>query len=175
MLLEIIRRTPPWVWVLLIALIAIGASQARTRSLGTLRLALLPLAMTGYALFGMVQAFGLATLGAWVLGLLIALGTGIALGPQAGVQYHADSGRFRVPGSWIPLAIILAIFLSRYFVAVSLAMHPDLRQASAFAAASSLAYGLLGGIFPARALRVWLRRSPGQEASAEELGKLESR
>lgn len=126
-----IAGTPLWVWGLLVLLVVLGASQARTRTVHELRLAALPVAMAAYSLFGFTLA---------------------------GARYLRQSRSFVVPGSWTPLAVILAIFLSRYVVAVSLAMHPDLRQVAAFALGTSLAYGLLGGFFPARAARVWSQR-----------------
>jgi Family of unknown function (DUF6622) len=157
-----ITGTPLWVWGLLAALVALGLSQVRTRTVGEVRLAALPLAMAAYSLLGLAPAFQLtaASAVAWLAGVSATLAAGRALGRPSAVRYLPDARRFVVPGSWIPLAIILAIFLSRYVVAVSLAMHPDLRQAVPFAIGTSLAYGLLGGIFPARALRIWTQRIP---------------
>jgi len=163
--LSIVQRavagTPLWVWGLLVALVALGLLQARTRSVHELRLALLPLAMAAYSFFGLMLLFGFTLPGAvaWLAGLAASVGAGIALGRLAGARYLPQAHRFVVPGSWVPLAVILAIFLSRYVVAVSLAMHPDLRQAAAFAVGTSLACGLLGGYFPARAWRVASQRS----------------
>jgi hypothetical protein len=155
-----ITGTPAWVWGLLVALVVLGVLQARTRTVHELRLAALPVAMTAYSLFGLTLLFGftLAGAAAWLCGLAASVGAGIALGRLAGARYLRESRSFVVPGSWAPLAVILAIFLARYVVAVSLAMHPDLRQAAAFAIGTSLACGVLGGYFPARAARVWSQR-----------------
>jgi len=162
--LTIVQRavagTPAWVWGLLALLGALGLSQARTRTIHELRLALLPLAFSAYAFYGLTHVFGLTLAGAlvWSAGFAASLGAGIALGRLAGARYLAGTRRFVVPGSWVPLAVILAIFLSRYVVAASLAMRPELRQAAAFALGASLVYGLLGGYFPARAARIWSQR-----------------
>ena len=156
-----IAGTPLWVWGLLAALVVLGLIQARARTIGEVRLAVMPLALAAYSFYGLTLLFGFTVAGAfaWAVGVATSLGTGIAMGRLAGARYLPDSRRFVVPGSWIPLAAILAIFLSRYVVAVSLAMQPDLRQVTAFAIGTSLACGLLGGFFPARALRVWSQRS----------------
>jgi hypothetical protein len=45
MLAEIVKGTPPWVWVLLAGLIALGAVQLRDREMSRARLLALPLAM----------------------------------------------------------------------------------------------------------------------------------
>jgi len=164
-LLNIVRRavagTPLWVWGLFAALLALGLSQARARTVSETRLAVGPLAMAAYSLYGVTLAFGwsLAGVATWAGGLAVALAAGRALKRPAGVSYLPESGRFQVPGSWIPLALILVIFLVRYLLAVSMAIDPSLRQVAGFALGASLAYGLLGGIFPARALRVLSQRS----------------
>ncbi|MGH8686597.1 MAG: DUF6622 family protein [Burkholderiales bacterium] len=155
-----IAGTPMWVWGLLAALVVLGLIQLRTRAVHEVRLVLLPLAMAAYSFYGLTLLFGFTVAGvvAWAAGLAMSVGVGIGLGRLAGARYLQDTRRFVVPGSWIPLAVMLALFLSRYVVAVSLAMHPDLRQVAEFAFAASLASGLLGGFFPARAVRVWSQR-----------------
>jgi Family of unknown function (DUF6622) len=164
-LFNIARRavagTPMWVWGLFVALVALGLSQARTRTVSEARLAAGPLAMAAYSLYGVALAFGwsLAGVAAWAGGLAAVIIAARALKRPAGARYLPESRRFQVPGSWIPLALILVIFLVRYLLAVSMAIDPSLHQATGFALGASLAYGLLGGIFPARALRVWSKRS----------------
>ncbi len=59
-----------------------------------------------------------------------------------------------MPGTWWPLAVILAIFFVRYAVTVSLTVNRTLRAVPLFAAAASLVYGLASGYFLARALAV---------------------
>ena len=47
---------------------------------------------------------------------------------------------------------VYALFISL------IGIDPSLRQPGLFSLAASLAYGLLGGVFPARAARVWSQR-----------------
>ncbi|MEO8718842.1 MAG: DUF6622 family protein [Burkholderiales bacterium] len=164
-LFNIARRavagTPLWVWGLFVALVALGLSQARARTVSETRLAVGPLAMAAYSLYGVTLAFGwsLTATAAWVIGLALTLGAGWVLKRPGGVRYVAESRRFEVPGSWIPLALILVIFLVRYLLAVSMAIDPSLRLAATFVIGTALAYGLLGGVFPARAVRIWSLRN----------------
>jgi hypothetical protein len=58
MLGAILKGTPVWVWGLLAALLALGASQLPDRKLSLPRVTMVPIAMLGFALFGMVSAFG---------------------------------------------------------------------------------------------------------------------
>jgi hypothetical protein len=158
---RVIANTPPWVYALFVALVGFGLSQTRTRAVHEHVLAILPLAMTGYSFYGMTLAFGLFAAGvaAWVAGVAAALGIGLALKRPQGVRYLPAAGRFEMPGSWTPLALILMVFFARYFLAVAMGIDPSLRQAAGFMVAASFAYGMLGGVFPARAARVWTQRA----------------
>ena len=49
---EIVRRTPVWVGLLLVALIVLGVSSVRSRDVSIGRLVLLPLVMIGLAAWG---------------------------------------------------------------------------------------------------------------------------
>ena len=57
-----------------------------------------------------------------------------------------------VPGSWLPLVLIVGLFCIKYFAGASLALHPALASDSSFAGLCSLAYGSFSGLFLARAL-----------------------
>src|SRR5579862_6922415 len=50
MLLEILKHTPPWVFVLFAALVYLGAMQGRTRQLSLARVAIMPFVLLGLAL-----------------------------------------------------------------------------------------------------------------------------
>ena len=55
----------------------------------------------------------------------------------------------------MPLALILGIFLTKYFVGVELALQPTLASSSEFALQIGTLYGVFNGLFAARALRLW--------------------
>lgn len=162
--LDIVRGTPSWVGALLFALIALGTSAARERRVAVLQLALLPLAMLGLALWGVQSAFGagghlpaLLLLWAACFGALAAWGRHGAA--PAGTVWDAATRRFRLPGSWMPMALILGIFLLKYGIGVQLALEPALARHTGFALAVTALYGLLSGWLAARTLRV-LRLRP---------------
>jgi hypothetical protein len=157
---RVVLRTPPWVYALFIALIGFGLSQTRTRTVSERALVLLPLAMTAYSFYGVTLAFGVsaADVAAWCAGIALALGASLLLRRRQGVRYLPQAGRFEVAGSWFPFALIMTVFFARYFLAVAMGIDPSLRQDAAFTLGASLAYGLLGGVFPARAVRVLTQR-----------------
>lgn len=155
-ILQILQRTPLWVWPLFLALIWLGILQSRTRAVPRARLFALPAAMIGLSLFGVWSTFAAAplSLAAWGGGILLAVLLNRILGLPAGVAYSPASRRYTVPGSWLPLALMMVIFFTRYAITVTLAINPLLRETAMFAGIASLAYGLMSGTFFARALHV---------------------
>ena len=154
MLVEMVKRTPPWVWVLLIGLIALGATQLRDRQMSRARLLALPLAMILLSLVLTASAFEAASaaLIAWVIGGTLAV---LARRPTAGpANGLAGEGLYRVAGSWWPLILILCIFSIRYVVNVMLAIDPGWRQHVPFQAGVSLLSGAFAGLFLGRAFTV---------------------
>ncbi len=156
-LIDIIKHTPVWVWGLLAALLVLGASQTRDREMGLARVTLLPLAMIGLALFGVASVFGahLAPLFAWAVGMVVALALGGRLVAPRGARRLPMTNRLHVPGSWLPMALIVLIFVVKYYVGVSVALNPALTVATDFSGLASLAYGVFSGLFLARGLALW--------------------
>lgn len=154
MLMQILARTPSWVFALFAALLALGLSQARARQVPLVRALALPAAMVGLSGWGVGSAFGgtggpLAT---WLAAGLLC-GSLVLRGPvHPEVRYDAMKRRFLLPGSWVPLVLILGIFCTKYAVGVSLAMHPTLAMDDGFALATSAVYGAFSGVFAGRAL-----------------------
>jgi len=158
--MQILTQTPVWVYPLFFGLIVLGYLQSKPREVAPARLAFLPLALGAFSLSRLVGTFGLEplALGAWVAGTAAAVSINRALKQPAGARWSAASGRFHVPGSWVPLALMMAMFFARYALAVGQAMQPALLHSAGFAAAASFGLGLLSGAFLARALWVWAQR-----------------
>jgi len=70
------------------------------------------------------------------------------------VEYHATEKKFFVPGSWVPLAVIMAIFFAKYIYAVMHALNADVISAPLFIVVLSAVYGLLSGYFAAKAFNL---------------------
>ena len=149
----VLVHTPAWVWALLAALLVLGLAQTRPRRVSALRATLLPAAMLAWSLWGTLSSFGagLALL-AWMTAMLGAALASASLGAPAGVRWRAAEHGFDLPGSWVPMGLILAIFCIRFAVGANLAQHPGLRNEGSFAIGAGLALGALSGIFTGRAL-----------------------
>jgi len=160
MLVPILKRTPPWVWGLLAALTLLGLSQARARTASVARIAFMPIAMTALSAWGLASAFaGSPQFGsvllAWSGAAAIAVGLVTPMAAPAGTRYDASSRQFRQPGSWVPMLLILGIFLTKYVGGIDLAMQPGLVRNSDYALATAALYGLFNGLFIGRAARLW--------------------
>ena len=162
MILEILRRTPVWVFPLFLLLLYLGFAQTRTRPVGTARLAVLPVLMPGLSIFGMLSVFGAnaIALACWLAALLATVASVRAVRVPKGVTWSPGAKAFLVPGSWWPLALIMLIFFARYTVAVALAMNPSLPQLTLFTVLVSVTYGLPSGFFVGRALNIWRTAKP---------------
>jgi hypothetical protein len=89
--------------------------------------------------------------------------------PAAGSRYDPATRSFRLPGTLVPLFLILGIFLTKYGVGVELAMQPRLAADASFAFGVAAVYGLFNGLFAGRAarlLRLALRRETATPAAA---------
>ena len=159
-LTQILRGTPGWVFLLFAGLLVLGYLQSKPREIAPLRLGILPLALGAFALSRVLGTFGAQplALALWGAGIAAALLANRAWKQPAGARWSAESGKFHVPGSWIPLALMMAMFFARYALAVSQAMQPALVASAGFVAAVSFGLGLLSGTFLARALWVWSLR-----------------
>src|SRR5690606_4221 len=152
----ILSNTPTWVFALFVALLVLGLVQTRTRTVRKIPALLLPAGMIALSLAGIHSSFGLrpAPLVSWAAALAIAALVGYAWFRDESVEYDATWQKFVVPGSWAPLAVIMAIFLAKYAYAVMRALDAEVIAAPVFIVALSAVYGLLSGYFGARALNL---------------------
>jgi hypothetical protein len=160
-LLTLLARTPTWVWAILAVIIVIGLLQARDQQMARARLLILPLLWLAYGAWGVEASFGLAAapLAAWVAGLLLSLLLARRSGWPGSASFDPASQRFRVPGSWLPMALMLAIFAAKFALGVALAMQPQLARSLPVAAGFALLFGALSGVFLGRSRNI-LGRAP---------------
>lgn len=168
MLIQIVKHTPYWVWGLLVAVLALGIWQAMPRQMGARRAAVVPLVLLGLSLFGVLSTFHGAAVPvvAWIAGVGASLAAGWRWIGSRGARWDAASATFHVPGSGWPLVFIVALFLVKYGVGISLAMHPELARDLTFDTLVGLAYGGFSGYFLARTVSLWrLARQPSLVAA----------
>lgn len=158
-IVQIVSNTPLWVWPLLAALIVLGLSQARARTAGLARVVFMPVAMTGFSIWGTVSAFGSSpmigyVMLAWMFGAAVMLALVTPMDAPTGTAYDADTRIFALPGSWAPMLLIVGLFLTKYAVGVMLAMQPGMARDGLFTLVAGGLYGVFSGIFAGRAARL---------------------
>lgn len=157
MLIEILKRTPVWVFALFFILLAVGYLQSKNRTVSRGRISILPLAMIGLSCYCVLSAFGIEATGlaCWGLGVAMAVAFGIGTGNPRNVVFNRETQSFHIPGSAFPLILMMAIFFTKYAVGIVLARHLPLASTTFFVNTISLVYGLLSGLFLARAMVIW--------------------
>ena len=70
-------------------------------------------------------------------------------------RYDVAARQFQVAGSPVPLMLMMGIFLTKYVVGATLAMHPEMRHQPVLALVVPALYGAFTGVFVARAVRLW--------------------
>jgi hypothetical protein len=168
---DILRYTPTWVWGLLAALLALGYWQSRPRNVARAGLLALPLVLLSLGLWSTWSSFAALPLaaGLWLSALAASFFAARRLQAPDGTRWDAVSKRLHLPGSWLPLALIVTIFTLRYSATVALVLHPAWRGDPGLVLPLAALYGGLGGLFLGRAVGLLaLTRAPQATISVDE-------
>ena len=154
MIQQIISHTPFYVWALLAFLVHRGVVAARDREVSLLKLFIIPVVMLVVSLAGL-NGHGLLGPGAWVVwsaGMLAAVAIIWTTG-KGEIVVNRAAGTVLQRGSWTPLVLMVAIFVTKYTVALLSVMHPELQRQMLFVVAVSGLFGVFNGVFIGRLLR----------------------
>lgn len=162
MIQQIISHTPVYVWALLAFLIYRGWLASQDREASLRKVALIPLVMVGLAVTSISSSGPLGD-GVWALWALGAAASAAAIWQLSSgeIVVNRAAGTIVQRGSWMPLVLMIAIFVTKYAVAVMSAMHPELPHSVPFAASVALLYGVFNGLFLGRLARyaaAWQRQ-----------------
>lgn len=156
MLYQILAHTPIWVGGIFMILFWAGLVQIRHRRAKLRRVVVVLLVMTGLSLNGTFSSFGV-TPTSWAMwagaGLLTLLWAGSGALP-ADLRYCQSTRTFQIPGSWVPLGLMMTIFFTNYAVRVMLALTPALSQDTATTAIVASLHGAMSGVFAGRMVRM---------------------
>ena len=157
MFIAIVQHAPRWVWFLLVGLLALGVSLSFPRRITLRRAVLVPIALLTLSLYSVVSVFAQAplALAAWASGIAAALALTSALDLWRGIRWSAADARLAVPGSWLPMLLIVGLFSVKFGVGVRLAMGPGLALDPGFAATLGMLYGTFSGLFLGRGVAMW--------------------
>ncbi len=147
---QILKGTPVWVWAILAALIFLGSRQLKARVVSRYSVLIAPVVF----LFVGLMSAGRGPLGlaVWALAVVsLATVTFFVWQPTAGARYEANGDRLHMPGSVVPMLLMLAIFLLNYVINVVLAINPAYRGELIWQVVPALVLGALSGVFIGRA------------------------
>jgi predicted dienelactone hydrolase len=145
---QILMYTPRWVFGLLAGLVILGLMQVRTRQVPIQAVFIMPVAMTMMSLIGALMDLGFTaiTISCWLLG---AVSVTMALLKVFKPSARCDqlTRKLILPGSWMPLLVIMAIFCTRYALGMTLGINLDIVHEIYFAPVMSFILGALSGYF----------------------------
>ena len=154
MLQQILIHTPVYVWVILAVLVWRGSAALREREMTVRSLFIVPAIMLALSLQDVVMKFGpdAAPLAAWAAA---AAATALLVWKSGAdrIVPGAAPGSVRVRGSWAPLAMMMAVFFTKYAASVLLAILPHARQDALFVTGVCLLFGVFNGAFLGRLAR----------------------
>ncbi|USX24922.1 hypothetical protein NHH73_20205 [Oxalobacteraceae bacterium OTU3CINTB1] len=154
MIQQIISHTPTYVWALLAFLVYRGVMASRDREVALSKLFIIPVVMLVISLAG-INGHGLlgaGIWGVWLTGMLATVAIVWTIG-QGEIVVDRAAGTVLQRGSWAPLVLMIAIFVTKYTVAVLSVMHPELQRQILFVVAVSGLFGVFNGVFIGRLLR----------------------
>lgn len=156
MLIETLKHTPPWVFILFYALLTLGYLQSMDKVVGRAKLVGLPLAMIALSLYGVISTFGIGPIGviSWMPAVTVGISLGMNLFTPDIARFSSETQSFAISGSWTPLGLMMAIYFIKYGVGVILARELPIANEPVFISAISACYGLLGGMFLGRAYAI---------------------
>lgn len=153
MIMQILTKTPIWVWPLLIGLVALGLRASKERWMPAVMIYFMPL-------LGLLSINNMVALPNQILVWSVFVGFYI-VGALAGLRWQAkwtlgkEGGRVQVAGEWLTMITILVVFLTSFLNGLFVAIAPDLVAVPAVYLGLTLIKGTISGIFIGRALFIW--------------------
>ena len=169
MSLDLLHRTPLWVWALFAVLLYRGIRALRPRRMSVARTFLLPILFLAWVLVSIhsevtdlqsaYEAFAAGAAVGGVIGWVLWLRAGRA-------TYYPDTRMIERPGSAITLVLLVLAFVSKFALMAMLAQDHGLAANAAFSAAFGGLSGWVDGMFWGGTLsQVWHLRHLALRAS----------
>lgn len=125
-ILQIIKGTPYWVWVLLAYLLLVGIENLKDRKVSLFRLAIMPSVFIIWSLFSLYSktTFSLVVYPfSWIAGTSL----GFLFIKKLNIRVDRSSKLVSVPGSIVPILLSCSFFLIKYSLGVTYALNPLFR------------------------------------------------
>lgn len=159
---QILSGTPTWVWILLAVLVSRGMKALKGGTAPLTKLAVVPAVFAAWGLQHLLTdpAAGWDTALMWIAGGALGVGVGVALAKRSGMTVDRVRRTVTLPGSAVPLVLILVTFAMKFWIGFELATATHAGVDSPFVVLSGLVSGVVAGIFAGRFLIYWLALRP---------------
>jgi predicted anti-sigma-YlaC factor YlaD len=155
----IVRGTPVWVWILLAYLLSRGLKALKGGTAPLSKLAIVPVVFAVWGIAHLVTepAAGWKAGLAWVIGALIGVLAGVAIASRTAFTVDPVQRSVTLPGSVVPLALIVITFAMKFWIGFELATSAGLGRDSGYVVLDGLVSGVVAGIFAGRFLTYFKR------------------
>ncbi|SAL22310.1 hypothetical protein AWB71_01136 [Caballeronia peredens] len=163
---DILLGTPAWVWVLLAVLVSRGMQALKGGTAPLAKLGLMPAVFAGWGVLHLLTepVAGWDTALMWIGGGVLGACVGAALAKTSGMTVDRARRTVTLPGSAVPLVLILVTFAMKFWIGVELATATHIDPDSMFVVLNGLVSGTVAGIFAGRFLVYWLALRPSAAA-----------
>lgn len=163
---DALKGTPWWVFALFVYLLIVGIRAMKPVSLSLKRMnlfILLVLVFAGWTIYSFISRHGVE-IGKILMGIssfLVGSIVGWLIGRKAKISIDHTEKKIRLPGSILPLILILLMFGLKYFFAYTYATDPAAKESALVTAFDILSTTLIAGIFFGRFLSLFTRYFKG--------------
>jgi Family of unknown function (DUF6622) len=167
-LVNALKGTPWWVYVLFIYLIYIGVQAMKPQKISINKLFILPLLFLAWSIYGIIAHFASwMDPFAWLIAGIGGFFCGENLAPK---KLRADRKKLiaQIPGSSITLILVVAIFILKYFFGYYRATHD--MTSSGVHIASLIVSGVVAGIFIGRTRATLVKFSKAKHENLKKNG-----
>ena len=159
---DILLGAPTWVWVLLAILVSRGLKAMKGGTAPLSKLGVMPAIFAGWGLLHLLSnpTTGWDTALMWLAGGALGVGVGAAIAKNSGMTVDRIERTVTLPGSAVPLVLILLTFAMKFWIGFELATATHIGVDSSFMVLNGLVSGAVAGIFAGRFLIYWLALRP---------------
>jgi hypothetical protein len=156
-LAAIIHGTPMWVWVLLVVLLSRGFKALKSGTAPLSKLALIPLIFAGWGIAHLIfdPLVGWSSAIAWMAGALVGVMGGVFIASRSRFIVDPVANTVMLPGSVVPLLLIIVTFAVKFWLGVELATVTDVASLGMVVLIDAVVSGAVAGVFAGRFFTYW--------------------
>ncbi|MGF6772312.1 hypothetical protein P3T18_004800 [Paraburkholderia sp. GAS199] len=161
-LTAIVHGTPAWVWVLLAVLLSRGFKALKSATVPLSKLAIVPLIFAAWGIAHLISEplAGWTAALAWMTGAFVGVAAGVIIASQSRFIVDPVARTVMLPGSVLPLLLIVGTFASRFWLGFEMATVTDASLLGTFILIDAVVSGAVAGLFAGRFLTYW--RAPSE-------------